>query len=241
MRALTRNQASALVMAATFATAFVACGNPVTNRTIDALGPEQPGVPRGPLHRAGQPCVTCHGPSGHATPAFSFAGTIYQSAAADSPPAAGVKVVVTDANGTEGAITTNQAGNFYVRQTTWNPVFPLRVRVLMGDNGDACCSQPPPPRATPCGTKEICDNGIDDDCDGTADCNDMTCFGQNGCPKDGPPAPPASCGPGGGDRCAPMYTHIGRDGSCADCHADPANTQQVGHVYVVASPMDYPQ
>jgi hypothetical protein len=30
----------------------------------------------------------------------------------------------------------------------------------------------------------------------------------------------------------PMTTHVGRDGSCAGCHVDPAGPTAAGHVYV---------
>lgn len=35
-----------------------------------------------------------------------------------------------------------------------------------------------------------------------------------------------------------MYTHIGRDGSCASCHYDPPGGAAVGHIYLV--PGEYP-
>src|SRR5450432_160855 len=47
--------------------ALVGCGDPVHDTAVSALGPEAPGVPKGPLHRPGQPCVLCHGPQGSAT------------------------------------------------------------------------------------------------------------------------------------------------------------------------------
>jgi hypothetical protein len=37
-----------------------------------------------------------------------------------------------------------------------------------------------------------------------------------------------------------MTSHIGRDGSCADCHHDPAGNASPGHVYLVVSPSDLP-
>ena len=35
-----------------------------------------------------------------------------------------------------------------------------------------------------------------------------------------------------------MFTHIGRDGSCATCHSDPPGGDLVGHVYL--APGDEP-
>jgi hypothetical protein len=37
-----------------------------------------------------------------------------------------------------------------------------------------------------------------------------------------------------------MVTHVGRAGSCADCHTDPAGPASAGHVYLVATPADFP-
>jgi hypothetical protein len=37
-----------------------------------------------------------------------------------------------------------------------------------------------------------------------------------------------------------MLTHVGRAGSCADCHTDPAGPASAGHVYLVADPADFP-
>jgi hypothetical protein len=37
-----------------------------------------------------------------------------------------------------------------------------------------------------------------------------------------------------------MKTHVGRDGSCADCHTDPAGPASAGHVYLVLDPTDFP-
>lgn len=33
----------------------------------------------------------------------------------------------------------------------------------------------------------------------------------------------------------PMNTYVGRDGSCADCHLDPASPASAGHVYITTS------
>jgi hypothetical protein len=105
------------------------CGDPVHNAQVDALGPEAAGVPEGPTHRPGKPCLTCHGGQGPADAEFSVAGTIYQTAAPDSPPAVGATVRVFDAtqqlDGTPRTFTTNAAGNFYVRKSEWAPFFPL--------------------------------------------------------------------------------------------------------------------
>ena len=51
--------------------------DPVHSSAVDALGPEVAGVPKGPYHRAGQPCVTCHGGEGPASQQFVMAGTVF--------------------------------------------------------------------------------------------------------------------------------------------------------------------
>jgi len=58
--------------------AGAACSDPVTDGNINALGGELPNVPVGEYHRAGQPCVDCHSPSGPASGSpFSVAGTVF--------------------------------------------------------------------------------------------------------------------------------------------------------------------
>ena len=37
-----------------------------------------------------------------------------------------------------------------------------------------------------------------------------------------------------------MLTHVGRTGSCADCHTDPAGRASAGHIYLVVDPADFP-
>src|SRR4051794_4421968 len=64
--------------------AFVSCGDPVSDARIAALGPEDPGVPPGPLHRPGQPCVVCHSRQGPASP-FLVAGTVYSERGSKTP------------------------------------------------------------------------------------------------------------------------------------------------------------
>lgn len=89
------------------------CGDPVRDSAVDALGSETPGVPRGPLHRAGQPCLVCHGEGGDASP-FSFAGTVYVDATSLTP-IDDVTVTLVDLFGREYSTTTNCAGSFFVR------------------------------------------------------------------------------------------------------------------------------
>jgi len=78
--------------------ALSACADPVQSHQVDALGGEQPSIPEGPLHRAGQPCVTCHGEHGPADTEFRFAGTVYQDAIG-KVPVPDAKVTFIDSKG----------------------------------------------------------------------------------------------------------------------------------------------
>ena len=112
------------------AAAVWACNDPVHDARVSALGDENPAVPPGPNHRPGQPCLTCHGGNGPADVELAVAGTIYQSAAPDSPPLAGAVVTIYDATqladgGAPQTAGTNAAGNFYIPRAQWTPFFPL--------------------------------------------------------------------------------------------------------------------
>ncbi len=109
--------------------ALLACSDPVTSGAISALPSENPNVPVGEYHRAGQPCVLCHSPSGPASADdFSVAGTIF----AQPQTAVGVDqatVAFTDTQGSKFTTTTNCVGNFFVKKSDWDPSFPIFVRV----------------------------------------------------------------------------------------------------------------
>jgi len=103
--------------------ALTACGDPVHDASVAALGGEAPGVPKGEFHRPGQPCTLCHSDQGGAPP-FSIAGTVYIYA--DSlMPIEGVQVKVTDSTGRSFTTTSNCAGNFMVRPQEFTPEAPL--------------------------------------------------------------------------------------------------------------------
>jgi hypothetical protein len=126
-RALVRAAAIALC-----AGGLLGCEDPVHDDAVRALGGEDPRVPEGPLHRPGQPCLTCHGGSGPGEPEFSVAGTVY--AGADDPrPSVGTTVEITDLNGNKFQAETNEAGNFYLETRRFGPLFPLRVALRRGD------------------------------------------------------------------------------------------------------------
>lgn len=109
-----------------------ACHDPVKEQAQAALGPEDPAVPRGPLHRPNQPCVLCHGPGGE-SPTMAFAGTIYVDPAARTP-APNVDIVVVDAAGREQRVRSNCAGNFYFEDRGGWPQFPVWTSAVVGEH-----------------------------------------------------------------------------------------------------------
>jgi hypothetical protein len=147
--------------------------DPVHAQAVSALGPETFGLDKGPTHRPGQPCLTCHGGQGPGSPDLSVAGTVYKTQTA-ADWLGGATVTLTDATGTSRRPTTNRTGNFLVTAGEWTPVYPMRVSVSF--------------------------SGVSVD----------------------------------------MLTHVGRSGSCADCHTDPASPASAGHVYLVVEPSDFP-
>lgn len=129
-------------------TVAFACVDPVHDAAVERLGPEDPTIQKGLRHRAGQPCLTCHGGDGPGEPEFSVAGTIYLRRD-ESEPLEGAIVTITDATGRARSITTNDVGNFRIERSSWKPVFPLKVQVSFDDeiaemktlvNGDGACS-----------------------------------------------------------------------------------------------------
>lgn len=111
--------------------------DPVHARQVQALGPEAPGVVPGPNHRAGQPCLVCHGPEGPASTQFLIAGTVFYGPSS-TPTAVPVgvenaNVTIEDDTTATFTFTTNCVGNFYVRAQDWpapgGPQFPLLVTI----------------------------------------------------------------------------------------------------------------
>jgi hypothetical protein len=115
--------------------AVAGCGNPVHDDAVAALGGEEPGVPRGPLHRPGQPCLVCHASDGPGAPQFATAGTVFQDSMNVFPhaiPMVGATVTFTDANNLVSQVETNCAGNFYVLHDDWvaaGVAFPIHMSV----------------------------------------------------------------------------------------------------------------
>ncbi len=108
------------------------CFDPTHDQAVDALGPEVPGVPRGPTHRAGQRCLTCHGGSGPGEPEMAVGGTIY-AVRGGTEALPGVTITLTDAKGAQKTAISNSVGNFYIFKTEWEPAFPLSVSLSYGD------------------------------------------------------------------------------------------------------------
>jgi hypothetical protein len=121
----------ALGVCGAFASALAGCTDAEHDDEVAALGGEDPNVPQGPLHRAGQPCLVCHGGSGPAHQAFSVAGTVYTTQDDPTQPANGATVQLQDATGSAWHVTTNSAGNFFVLQSDWTPTYPMIVPAVV--------------------------------------------------------------------------------------------------------------
>jgi hypothetical protein len=115
---------------------LAACVDPTHDAQVQALGGEAPGVPHGPLHRPGQPCLVCHGEAGPASQTFVMAGTVFATQGS-SAPASGVQVVIEDVNGAIRTPTTNEAGNFYITSAEWSPKLPAEVQISKGMTSEA--------------------------------------------------------------------------------------------------------
>ncbi len=158
--------------------------DPVHTAAVNALGPEVAGIPKGEYHRAGQPCVTCHGGEGPAKEVFTMGGTVFYGPAAGSNVPVGVgnaTVYLEDDSQSQFQVVTNCVGNFYIQPGDWpgHPQFPVTVTVQ--------------------GAPENTNLQVS------------------------------------------MQSHIGRDGSCADCHQYPTTLnyfQTPGLIHL--SPADDP-
>jgi hypothetical protein len=176
----------ALALAVTLSAAAAGCfGNPVNDQLVNALGGEVPGVPRGPLHRPGQPCLACHSSDGPAELQLATGGTVFQDQVnvfPNSIPAAGVAVTFTDDHGVVSQVLTNCAGNFYVTHADWVAAgwaFPVHMQVSWPANV--------PPEQADLGMPMISHMGKETSC---ATCHIWAVPGQNGSsPMAGVPGP----------------------------------------------------
>lgn len=106
--------------------------DPVATAMRAKLGPENPAVPVGPLHRPGQPCSLCH-TDGVESPIFTVSGTVYRDDRS-AMPLADVAVLLVDSGGTKFTARTNCAGNFWVTPAELVPRWPLWVTLELGEN-----------------------------------------------------------------------------------------------------------
>ncbi len=110
------------------AASCLSCGSPVHDQQVAEMGPEPPGEHPGPLHRAGQPCLVCHGWLGPSHTEFAVAGTVYK-AINDKTGVDGAIVIFTTPDQNSIAVQTNAVGNFYVVKDRWPLSFPYQVQV----------------------------------------------------------------------------------------------------------------
>jgi hypothetical protein len=163
--------ALALALALPAAAVAAACdADPVHTQAVKLLGPEVSGIPKGEFHRAGQPCLTCHGGEGPAKAQFTVAGTIFYGPANGSNPPIGVGgavVTLEDDSQSQFSTQTNCVGNFFITSGDWpgHPEFPMLATIS---------ATIPVPGSTGAETQTY--------------------------------------------EAPSMLSHIGRTGSCADCH-----------------------
>ena len=83
----------------------------------------------------GRECVGCHQQRGEG-PSYLIAGTVYEMVheADDCFGLDGVTVEITDANGSQWSLPTNDAGNFFLSESQGPVAFPYRAAVVMGGN-----------------------------------------------------------------------------------------------------------
>jgi hypothetical protein len=117
-----------LAVSAVAVLALAACGNPVVDQRIEALGDEVDGVEPGEFHRPGQPCVLCHSEYEGADPPMAIGGTIFATPGEETP-VEGVKVTLTDSVGETKETTSNCIGNFFITADEWSPAFPLLAEI----------------------------------------------------------------------------------------------------------------
>jgi hypothetical protein len=109
--------------------------DPQHTLAVAALGPEDPKVPPGPLHRPGQPCMLCHDLGQEGT-AFNLAGTLFRDNLSGTP-LTDADVLLIDSAANRFTAHTNCVGNFYVGVSQFEPVWPFWVTIQQGANNSA--------------------------------------------------------------------------------------------------------
>jgi hypothetical protein len=120
----------ALAIVSMAATVTGSCVDPVHDQEVDALGPETSGIPEGPFHRAGQPCLVCHGGIGPAKTKFGIAGTVFAGPVCKQG-VNNAEVLLIDSIHTPEQLTTNCVGNFYFPDDPSFPTFPVAAWVAV--------------------------------------------------------------------------------------------------------------
>ncbi|MEM6786117.1 MAG: hypothetical protein AAF715_01260 [Myxococcota bacterium] len=119
------------------AAATTSCEDPLRERQIAELGPEEANFPPSAIHRVGQPCVLCHSDYLGAEPQMVFGGTVFLEPDPEDPEAPlvgvpGYEIRLLDSRGQitpEGLITTNECGNFWVTEEQFKPAYPVRTEI----------------------------------------------------------------------------------------------------------------
>lgn len=112
---------------------LVGCNGPSTDECLSGsvwTGGNQ----ASPLMNPGQQCIDCH-EAEREGPVYVIAGTVYGGASEpdDCDGIEGATVEVTDADGTVFTMTANAAGNFFLRASGNDVVFPVTAKVTSGD------------------------------------------------------------------------------------------------------------
>jgi hypothetical protein len=128
--------------------------DPVHASLVSQLGPEAPNIPKGPYHRAGQPCIVCHGDDGPANVKFAVAGTVFYGPGTKTDSngnaipligAGSVNVYIEDSSGSMGSmlppVTTNCVGNWWIKASDYTPSFPLLVTITGPTVGNGTATQ----------------------------------------------------------------------------------------------------
>jgi hypothetical protein len=135
MRAVIR-LTSFFAAALTCAALSGSCADPVHDALVKSLGPEDPAIPPGEFHRAGQPCLACHGNEGPAKTQFAVAGTVFWHHTKDTIGVDQASVSMIDSLGANGQAVTNCVGNFFIAPNAWpggnGPAFPMKASVYRG-------------------------------------------------------------------------------------------------------------
>ena len=121
----------ALLLSTLVAVAVAGCADPVHDDLVASLGPEDPNVPPGPLHRPGQPCLACHDGTGPASMTMIFGGTAYEYYNQPAPLVAAQMSFTDSTMGLQFVTTTNCAGNFWVQSRRLDADLPRRHGALL--------------------------------------------------------------------------------------------------------------